>query len=354
VKRLDRYLIANLVAGFALIALVLLSLFSLLDFVRQLGDVGKGAYTVIDLFIFIALTLPRRLLQLLPFIGLLGSLLALGWLAGRNELMAMRTAGVSVRRIAASALAATGGLVLVGALIAQYIAPPLDQAAQTRRTLAISGPIALHTSHGFWSRDGRRFINVRQVLHGRMPADIDIYHFGTKNRLLTYIHAARAEIGRNGTWLLQDVAEKTAHDNNLQTRHLRQRRWKSFLNARQIGVLVQPPDTLSLSDLYRYIQGLRGRQKASQYRLTFWALMAMPVTLCAMVLIALPFVFGSRREAGASARLTLGAMLGVAFYVVNQISAQAGLLFALNPVVIAFAPSVVLLIVALALLRRTA
>lgn len=353
-KTLDRYLIRNLLAGFALLALILVSLFSLLDLVNQVSDVGKGAYTLGDALIYVALTVPRRLLELLPFTGLLGSLLALGWLAESNELMAMRAAGLSRLRMAVSTLAAAAILVLVGALLTQFIAPGLDHMAQTRRTLAISGPIALRTQHSFWSHSNRRFINVRQVRHGRVPADIDIYHFAPDGRLEHYIHAARADIQRRGLWLLQDVETKTTQsDGAIQTRHYKQMTWHSFLTAKQVGVLILPPNTLSMSDLYHYVQGLQAhRENARRYSLAFWQQAAMPLTISAMALIALPFVFGSRREMGTGARLTLGAILGVGFYIVNQASARGGLLFGINTVVAAITPSAVLLIAALALLRR--
>lgn len=353
-KTLDRYIIRTLLAGFALLALILVSLFSLLDLVNQLDDVGKGAYTLGDALIYVALTVPRRMLELLPFTGLLGSLLALGWLAENNELMAMRTAGLSRLRLAGPTLAATAALVLVGALLTQFIAPTLDHMAQTRRTLAISGPIALRTQHGFWSHSQKRFINVRQVRHGRVPADIDIYRFNADGRLVHYIHAARAHIQRQGIWQLQDVeTKKTRPDGAIQTSHYRQMTWHSFLNAKQVGVLILPPDTLSMTDLYHYVQGLHThRENARRYSLAFWQQAALPLTICAMVLIALPFVFGFRREMGTGARLLLGAMLGVGFYIVNQVSARGGLLFGINTAVAAFTPSIVLLIAALVLLRR--
>lgn len=353
-KILDRYIIRNLAAGFALLALILVSLFSLLELVNQLDDVGKGSYTLGNALIFVALTVPRRLVDLLPFTGLLGSLLALGWLAENNEFVAMHTGGVSRARIAGSAMVATTGLVAIGLLLAQFVAPGLDHMAQTRRTLAVSGPIALRTQHGFWSHGRRRFINVHQVIHGRTPADIDIYRFGPQGRLLSYIHAASADIRHNGTWLLQDVEHKTtAPDGTLQTRHLNTLSWHSFLSAKQVGVLIVPPRTLSLSDLYEYVQGLRAQeQNAGRYSLAFWQQVAMPMTICAMVLMALPFVFGSRRSLGTGARLMLGAMVGVAFYIVNQASAHAGLLFGLNTAFAAFAPTLLLLGTALALLRE--
>jgi lipopolysaccharide export system permease protein len=351
---LDRYIVRNLAAGFALLALILVSLFSLLALVDQLGDVGRGSYGVGDALIHVALTAPRRLVELLPFIALLGSLLALGWLAERNEFVAMRASGIPRARSAGASLGATLALIVLGLLIAQFVAPRLDNIARTRHTLAVSGPIALSTGHGFWSHSKRRFIHIGKVEHGRAPADIDIYRFDADGKLVRYIHAASARIEPGGAWRLSQVVRKKAGANGtLRTRHLRHLAWESFLSKKQVGVLIVPPQTLSLSDLYYYVQGLKGqRQNARRYSLAFWQKAALPVTVCAMVMIALPFVFGSRRSLGTGARLMLGAMVGVVFYIANQASARAGLLFGVDPAFAAFAPTVVLLVIALFLLRE--
>ena len=98
-KILDLYIGTRFLRGVFLIVLVLVALFSFLELVSQLSDVGKGYYTLKDAFIFVGLTLPRRVLDLMPICTLLGSIVALGLLADHRELLAMQVGGFSVRRI---------------------------------------------------------------------------------------------------------------------------------------------------------------------------------------------------------------------------------------------------------------
>src|SRR5690606_28006712 len=102
----DRYLARWLAGGLLIAALVLLPLFAFLDLVEQLDDVGEGFYTAADAFLYVALIQPRRLAQLLPFIVLLGAVVALGRLAAANELTALRAAGLSAGRLGAALLKA--------------------------------------------------------------------------------------------------------------------------------------------------------------------------------------------------------------------------------------------------------
>jgi len=138
-KTLDRYIGSRFIWGFLLVMLILVFLFSFLELVVQLDDVGKGNYQVLDCFLFVALTLPTRILDLVSLSALLGSILALGMLADRGELVAMRAAGLSVGRICVSVLAAGGLLMMLTGIVAEFVAPPLEQQARTRRSLAISG-----------------------------------------------------------------------------------------------------------------------------------------------------------------------------------------------------------------------
>ena len=90
---INRYLATQVLMGLGIATVVLLPLFGFLDLLDQLDDVGRGTYRVQDAFLHTALLLPRRFIQLAPFIALLGNVIALGRLAVGSELTALRVAG---------------------------------------------------------------------------------------------------------------------------------------------------------------------------------------------------------------------------------------------------------------------
>jgi hypothetical protein len=95
---LERYIAVATVKALGVVSAGLTSLFSLLEFVDQLHDVGKGHYRLIDALVYVLLTAPARILQLMPAAMLFACLFALGALATRGELTAMRAGGLSPRR----------------------------------------------------------------------------------------------------------------------------------------------------------------------------------------------------------------------------------------------------------------
>ncbi len=388
-RTLDRYIGISVAKGYFLIMLILLSVFSFLEFVEQLDEVGKGDYRLADALIFITLTLPRRMLDLVPVTALLGGCIALGNLANGSELIAMRAAGVSVSRIAWSVMKAGIILMLAVAVVEELVAPPLQQFAQRRQSLALNGadrsdmergfwsreglrfinasqflngriPARIDmTEQGFWSRDGRRFVNVRTILQGDTPADIDIYIFDAQGRLQQLIHADSADIGDGTNWVLLDVTRKVLLGTELIIDAFPSLPWRSFLAAEQIRTeerireLALPTQNLSPSDLYRYIGYLQdGGQPTERYELAFWHKLSLPLTTGAMVLLSIPFVFGSLRTVTMGQRIILGSMVGIAFYLTNRIIANVGLLLKLNAFLTAMLPVLVILVLAALLLRR--
>jgi lipopolysaccharide export system permease protein len=129
---LSSYLMRAILSSTVLVMLVLLALAGLFEFISQLEDT-QGNYGVPQALLFAALRLPQLSFEMLPIAALIGSLLGLGSLANNSELVVMRTAGLSISRLAG--MVAISGVVLMvfTGVIGEYIGPPLDYFARTMR-----------------------------------------------------------------------------------------------------------------------------------------------------------------------------------------------------------------------------
>jgi lipopolysaccharide export system permease protein len=350
---LDRHLVITTIQGFLLVLAVLTMLFSFLELLAQINDIGKGAYQVGDAFVFVALTLPRRAVELMPVSVLIGSILALGMLADHNELLAMQAGGVSVRRICFAVLAAGLLIMALGLVAAEFMAPPLDQFARIRRSQAMYGGGVMLSKRGFWIRHGDSFVHVGQTTSRVKASDLEVFELDRDGRLQRYTYARSADMSKDGLWQLTDVIERTFSDRAMTSRQLARRDFAAPVSPEQVGVLEMPPESLSLSDLYSYIAGLRRRgQNAERHSLVLWQKLTLPLVNGAMVLLALTFLFGSTRSRSAGKRIFLGTIVGILFYLVNQICGHLGLILNLPPALITLVPVAAVLWIALALLRR--
>jgi len=338
---------------FVLVLAVLGFLFTFFEFITQLDDVGRGHYQFKDAVFYVLLTLPGRITELIPQSSLLGGIIALGLLADNHELVAMQAGGMAVRRICWSVIGAAAIPMLAAGILAEYIVPPLEQQARTLRLVALTDADITLTSGGFWARNGPVFIHVREIRHGGIPVDVDIFEWDKERRLRVFTHAQQAEVREGKRWVLTGIEQRTFTDQGIATRSLPTLTLESFLSAEQMAIQEFPPETLSPSDLYQYVQLMQERgENADQFRLVFWQKVTIPLATGAMVLLSLTFVFGPTRGNTAGFRIMAGSLVGIVVHFLNQILGHLGLLFSLNLALSTMVPVAGIFCLALWLLSR--
>jgi lipopolysaccharide export system permease protein len=332
VKTLDRYICTRFLWTLLLVTSILTVLFSLFDLIQEMDEIGSGEYHLWQAFQYVALTIPGRVLELLPVSTLLASVLALGLLADRGELQAMQGAGLSILRICWSLLGTGILCMLFSVFMMEFVVPPLDQHARTQRTIALSGSGITLTTGGFWARNGTDLIHVRKTLYGRIPKEVDVFRRDATGRLLAVIHASEAEIDPTGRWLLKNVQRVDIGEGGVTTRHMESLTLDRLLGPDQVLLQEIPPESLSFSELYRLIRDLRARgQNAERYEQELWRKIAMPFATGAMMLLSLTFVFGPAQGSGQGRRIVTGLMAGIGVKLASDILNDLGHLAGVHP-----------------------
>jgi len=348
-----RYISRQVLIGFLIAIAVILPLFSFFDLLDQLDDVGRGTYRITDAFLYTTMLLPRRFIQIAPFVALLGTVTALGKLAIHSELIAMRVAGFSPWRISLAPLS-VGILLLLGiAILEQFIAPQLQQKAITYRAIALEQSAELGRNLGIWTRNEKNILRIGQIISNNKAASIEILQLDQEGFLAAHVLAQTAEIIDNETWELGNVIIRTFANNQIAVARHNTLNWPSFVSPEDIATLTKPPESLSPLELFRHVEFLRSTgQDADSYALAFWRKIGSALMIIAMLLLSIPFVFGSIRS-GLSNKLVLASLIGIAVYLLDQIIANAGLILQLNPALIALAPGFTMIILAYVWLNRT-
>lgn len=335
---LDRYLARHLIGATLLVALLLVMLSAFLLLLGQLDNL-TGDYRLPQAFQYVLLSMPQQLYELLPMAVLLGALIGLGQLASANELLIMRAAGMSVLRVARGAL--VGGLVIavIAVLLGEFVAPSAEQNARAMKNYARMQRVSWLGSSGVWARDGNRFVNVQEMLRENELRRVQVYEFDDDGNLDRALFAREAHADEQG-WQLNNVAVTNFAGNDIEASREDSIAWNTLLNPSLLRLFVVDPDTLSLQGLQRYMRYLeRNDLETRRYRQAFWTKVVIPFSILAMVLLAVPFVFGPMRDAGQGQRIIFGVLIGVGFYVLNLTLAQSGLVFGLNAIVSAWLPT---------------
>lgn len=349
-RLIDRYLGRTVILGSVLALTILAAIASLLEFINEVEDVDSG-YSLLQAVFYVLLTLPQRIYDLFPTAVLVGSLMSLGGLAANSELVVIRAAGVSIPRIIWSVLKAGLAITVIAVLLGEWAAPEAGQRARNLQNASQSERTSLRTGDGLWAKDGQRFINVRSVYPGLRLSDLRIYRFDGQ-RLVRATHA-RSAVYEEDHWILRDVRHSAISPNGVEARRKAQERWERLLPPALFNVLTADPERMPAWVLYRYIGYLEENElDADTYKLAFWTHFTTPLSALVMLLLAVPFAFGSWRASGAGQRLFIGIVIGLVFYLFNQMFNHLSLVYGLTPWMGAFLPIMMFLVIGLVALRR--
>ncbi|MBI3562521.1 MAG: LPS export ABC transporter permease LptG [Gammaproteobacteria bacterium] len=340
---LDRYIGKAVGLGIFVALLVIVTLDSLISFAGEVGVIGWAHYTTWQAVEFILLSAPQKLYSLFPMIAVLGTMLGLGTLASHNEITAMRAAGMSLLQLIFAVLKSALLITAVIIFIGEVIAPPAIQYAKLNRVRAMEAQISLNTDYGLWARDGNTYIHVRRVENDGRLTGINLYVFDEYHSLRDIYSAASGEFVNNAWQLNRVVHKKITAEGIIQTNEASMT-WQTLLKPDMVNIVSVTPDNLALWKLHNYIEYMQDNGlDASNYQLTFWSKIIAPLTITAMMLLAVPFIFGTMRDVGVGQRVFVGFIIGLGYYILSQLIGRAGLVYNIPPVLAAIVPTLIVL-----------
>lgn len=324
---LNRYLATLILASVGLALAVLLLLFSFFDLLEEMGSLGQGNYTMIKALLYVLLRLPGRIHELMPIAVVIGALFALARLAANSEFNVMRASGLSPRQLLKLMLGLGASFALAILLLGELVTPIAEQAAQQIKLRTSSKVVAQEFKSGLWAKDGRSFVNAREVLPDNTLIGLQVFQFDQAFHLQSIQTAETGTWSPAGYWKLNRVQRTHLSAEGASIEQLPSLNWPSSITPDLLSVLTVAPDRMALRALYAYIGHLEeNRQKTTRYEIALWAKIAYPLAAPIMLLLALPFAYLQPRASGTSARVMLGVLIGLGFYLLNRLSAHLGLL----------------------------
>jgi lipopolysaccharide export system permease protein len=351
---LDRYFAKTVLLHTLMVLAVLLALMTLVTFISQQDDIGQGSYGVSGAFLVTLLQLPQQAYQMLPIAALIGAIIGLGGLARDSELTVVRAAGVSVARIAVSA--GLAGLAVAALLwvIGEYFAPPADQYARQYKIFSRYSQLEFTGSRSAWVRQGPYYINVRRQAAENLYGGVYVYELDAERRLVMVGRAETAAQDADGRWVLTNYSETRLGEDATRARVVPRLVTDQRFNADFLGMAVTQPSSMPLTDLYAYKAHLQANNlDSSVWEIAFWSRISRLVAAVVVCVFAVPFAFGPMRSAGAGARTIMGIMVGVLFVLLTQTLENSGQVYGLNPLLVAWVPTALLLAIAVFAIWRT-
>lgn len=347
---LNRYLFNAVTGATFLVLFVLLAIGGFVEFVGQLDDIGEGDYNMLQAIQFSLLKLPKLAAGMLPVSALLGSLLGLGALASNSELIVMRAAGVSASRLGMSVGIAGLTLAIIGGVLGEYVAPQMDMYGRQMKAVAQSGSADI-TGSSAWLRSGDAFFHIRPSNTGRDYGGVYVYHLEGEGRLKG-IGKARVQENIDGSWSLESYRESRFRKDGVRlSKQFDVERINELSDL--LAITAVRESSLTGEELWAYVQYLKANGlESDRYEIALWSRISSLVGIIVMCVLALPFVFGSLRNAGTGARMLIGVFFGLGYFLLGRTLTDSSAVFELSPVVVAWVPTAVLFLITVVLLRR--
>jgi len=346
------FLISFLAFFFGLLALILL--LDTIELLRRASS--KPDVTFIIVIQMALLKLPHMGQLLFPFAALFGGMTAFWKMSRSQELAVTRAAGISVWQfllpvltlaLLLGAFKITAFNPLASATLSRFQALEAVHLKGQKSILAISG-------NGLWLRqgtaEGHAVVHAANLLQQGDRVELlntVTFLYQGQDAFIGRVDAERAVLG-DGFWRMENA---WINSPEAPPEHVAEYWLETDLTLARIQDNFAAPETMSFWKLPDFIQTLEEAGfSAIRHRLQWHALLATPLLMCAMVLIAATFALRHSRRGATTFVIASGVFTGFILYFFSDVVFALGLSESIPVTLAAWAPSGVASMLGLAML----
>ena len=352
----DRYITKTLLSYTIIVLVVWTSIYSFFNFLAELNSVGKEGYTILSAFTYIILQLPEVAYKQASPIILLGCILGMGHLATTGQLLIFRVSGASILKITLLTLKNSLIFVLFFICIGEFLAPISSNLAKSSKSNAMLGSSASSNQNGFWIRDGDNFINVKRNIDGTLFSGITVIEVNSSDKIERVIKSEIAIFDGNSLDMSGSEIFSIDESSSYEGISLKERNsYDKTVSFDQdlIDSLEKEPEDLSTLTLVKQIRFLSDNKlRSGIFEVELYKRLIQPVTLLAMILLAMLFIFGSTRDVTLGRKIFFGVALGLSFEMLSRVASAMALSFDFSPLLSSILPSIVVMSISIIFLLK--
>lgn len=346
---LGRYFGRRFLTAVAVAFLTCVALIAVVDFfelTRRVGD--RPESSVAQIGYLVLLRLPSFTEQMLPFATLIGAMSAFLALSRRLEFVVARAAGISAWQFTGSAVTIAFGIGVLATTVYNPVSAAMKENAERIESELLAARAAAigwtqeKAPGTIWvrqrSEEGQAIINAQTSSNqGRTLTGVRIFTFDPAGDFLERIEAKTAEL-EPGAWRLTDVSIFSSKSS---PKFLAVHRLPTLLTPDQVRGGFSNAAALSFWELPAAIELVRAAGlSTARYEIQYQLLLARPLLLATMVIIAATVSLRVFRLGGVGRMVVIGVLSGFLLYVASQLSEQLGEGGFLHPVVAGWLPVV--------------
>jgi lipopolysaccharide export system permease protein len=353
-KTIHKLIFKETVIAVIFVTLCFLSIFFFFDLIEELPNVGvnNNTYMLHHAFIYVALSSASHLYDLLPMTVLIGTIFVLSRLAQSSEFTILRTSGLDPLMMLRTLTKLGAIFVLITFAVGDYLAPLCDHEAKILQARHMVGN---STQAGSWlketSSEKETFVKIDQVSAEGLPKSILILEFSSNGTWLSSTYATEAQIN-DGHWLLKQVTRKELLGQEKQTliknTSSNEIKWETEITSQKINATFLKPNRMQTFAIFKYIVHLKANKQSSlKFEIEFWKKIFYPLSCLVMIVLALPYAYLHFRSANIAVHVFGGVIIGISFFMSNNVFSHVGNINNWTPWLAAAAPGIIYSVIAL-------
>jgi lipopolysaccharide export system permease protein len=313
---LTRYILWNFLRNLGMLFAALISLYLLIDFFEKIDNFlekGKSAGLILKFFI---LNIPFIVEQMSPVCVLLAGVITLGVLNHSNELIALKSCGIPLRKITAPIIAAGMVCILFFLALSQWVLPRTVSVTNEIWNKEVQGRVSL----GIY-RNGRYYYRGKDGFYSFIRPDPrkNIFYFFSystwnEDYELDSILAARGAGWMDNRWNLAQGQEQHKTGTIQYNTEVFRFKWRDFPESPDsFFVPAYRSMELSLLELYQETKNTNSKEESNRAWAEFFGRISYTTLGLPLLLLGLPLLLLVYRKWGRDLSLAIPVSCGMAF-----------------------------------------
>ena len=342
---LDKYLAQEIIKYLCMVLIAVVGVYLAVDFFQKIDNFMAADITLSRMLTYYMLKLPLIVSQILPVCILLGVLIALGLMNKNNEIIALKSGGVSVYYLLRPVLV----IGIVGSIFQFLLSEAIVPVTYAKTNSIWWSEVKKKTLLTFKQKDiwikGKRSIYYINYYNPKknMISGISLNYFDNEFRLIKRVDAKEG-VYKEGKWILFDLMEQVldGKDQGYRVSFFDERVAQVDFMPQDLKHLVKKSGEMSVTELFEYIQDVENEgYDATAYRVDFHAKFAIPLVCVIMCVIGTAISVKRRTSEGLSISIAFGVGMIFLFWVSFSFCLSLGYGDVLPPIIAAWITNVI-------------
>lgn len=323
---LDRYVTREFFKFFGIILVAVVGIFLSVDFFEKIDNFLESGIALSRAAFFFWFRLPFVIALIGPVALLLAILIVFSLMNKNNELIALRSNGVSPFHLLRMVftIAVFGSVLLF--FMSDQIVPATVAKANRIWLEEVKGEKTVVTRQkNIWLKGSGTISHIKYFNHADNTVNgITIYYFDTDFRLIHRVDAAYGEY-RDDQWIFHDVMVQSRGSDGFQVNHFDRRTETFEFRPEDLGGVVKKSEEMNFLELLEFIREVEAEgYDATKFRVDLHAKLAFPFVCIILAIPAAGFAIQHRRREGMSTSIAYGMGITFIYYFLHNFSLSLG------------------------------